>query len=317
MISLITGIHGFAGSHLADLLVQKGEKVYGLAHSLDNSYNIAHLGSEIQVYPADICDPFQVKQVLDSVRPEVIYHLAGMSYVPATVDRQEAMLDSHFKGTLNLLEASKQLNLKPKILWVGSSEEYGLVSRQNGRVDESNALNPFSLYGVSKSAAELLANSYYERGELEVVRVRPFNHIGPRQDSRFVIASFAQQIVEIEAGGEPVLKTGNLDSERDFTDVRDTVRAYYLAMMDGTPGEAYNVCSGIARKIGDVLTELIRQAGCSIKVESEAERFRPNIPVNHRGDYSKLRAATGWQPEISLDASIGDILAFWRKKQGV
>lgn len=314
MINLITGIHGLAGSHLADLLVGKGEQVYGLARSLDNSYNVTHLKNQIQVLKADICDPLQVKQVLESVQPDAIYHLAGMSYVPTTVDRWGSMFDSHFKGTLNLLESARQLNLKAKMLWVGSSEEYGIINREEGLVDENHPLKPFSLYGVSKSAAELLANSYHERGDLEVVRVRSFNHIGPRQDCRFVVSSFARQIAEIEADKKPVLKVGNLESERDFTDVRDTVRAYFSVIKKGKSGEVYNVCSGTDRKIRDVLMELIRQAGVSIEIKSDEERFRPNIPVNLGGDFSRLKALTGWQPEIPLEKSLEDILAFWREK---
>ena len=312
MIHLITGIHGFAGSHLADLLVKKGEQVCGLAHSLDNDQNIAHLGNKIKVYQADICDRLQVEQVLDSVRPTAIYHLAGMSYVPATVD--SAMFDSHFRGTLNLLESAKELKLKAKTLWVGSSEEYGLIKQGNGLVDECHPLSPLSLYGVSKSSAEMLANSYHERGDLEVIRVRPFNHIGPRQNSRFVVSSFARQIVEIEAGKEPILKVGNLNSERDFTDARDTVRAYLSVMNVGQSGDVFNVCSGKTKKISSLLGDLIEQAQVEIKVESEAERFRPNIPVSLAGDYSKLQAATGWRPEISLEASLGDTLTYWREK---
>lgn len=314
MINLITGIHGFAGSHLADLLAKNGEKVYGLAHSLENNSNVAHLGNSIQVLQADICDQNQVKQVMESVKPDAVYHLAGMSYVPATPDSLGALFDSHFKGTLNLLESLKQLKLKAKILYVGSSEEYGIINRDRGPAEESQTLNPFSYYGVSKSAAGLLANTYHECGDLEVVRVRPFNHIGPRQDKRFVISSFARQVVEIEAGAEPILKTGNLESERDFTDVRDTVRAYYSVMNSGLSGEVYNVCSGNSKKIKDLLAELLAQVKIPIEVQSEEGRFRPNITVSLLGDNSKLKALTGWRPEIPIETSLRDILGYWRGK---
>lgn len=312
MINLITGIHGFAGSHLADLLVEKGETVYGLARSPDKNLNVAHLGNNIQVMRADICNSAQVRQALESVRPDAIYHLAGLSYVPTTGD--SSVFDSHYKGTQTLLESAKQLKLRAKIVWVGSSEEYGAINKDDGPINEKFQLNPMSLYGVSKSAADLLANSFHERGELEVVRMRPFNHIGPRQDSRFVVSSFARQIAEIEAGAEPVLKTGNLESERDFTDVRDIVRAYHAVMQRGKSGEVYNVCSGKTKTIKDVLTELIAQAKPDIRVESDADRFRPNARVSFLGDFSKLKTATGWYPEILLEKSLRDTLDFWRNK---
>ena len=312
MRNLVTGINGFAASHLADSLIAKGEEVFGLARNPEKNENIRHHGECIKVFPCDIRKPAEVQQVLETVRPQRIYHLASVTFVPAVAQDWNASFDTIFFGTSNLLEAVKQARLQARILWVGSSEEYGMPPPEEYPLKENRVLAPLSLYGVAKASADVLADSYVRREGFDLVRVRPFNHIGPRQESRFASSSFARQIAQIEAGASPVIKVGNLEARKDFTDVRDTVRAYHAIMEKGLAGEVYNVCTGKSISVKSILEGLVSHASLPISVEIDPERYRPEPPVNYYGDHSLLTRRTGWFPEIPIQTTLRDILDYWR-----
>lgn len=314
MRNLVTGINGFAASHLADYLMARNEEVFGLARHPEKNENLRHLGERVKVFPCDIRNASDVLQVLETVRPQRIYHLASVTFVPAVAQDWHASFDTIFFGASNLLEAVKQLKLQARVLWVGSSEEYGMPALEEYPLKESRVLTPVSLYGVAKASAEVLADSYVRRDQLDVVRVRPFNHIGPRQESRFMSSSFARQIAQIETGAPPVIKVGNLSACKDFTDVRDTVRAYHSIMERGVAGDVYNVCTGKSLSVKSILEGLVSQASMPISVEIDPERYRPEPPVNFYGDPSWLTQRTDWLPEISIQATLRDILNYWRQQ---
>jgi GDP-4-dehydro-6-deoxy-D-mannose reductase len=311
--NLITGIHGFAASHLADLLLEQNEEVFGIARSLANDRNVKHIQDKIKVFPCDIRDRSAIKKVLEAVRPDRIYHLASVSFVPQAEKEGKIPFETTYYGTWNVLESVKELGLNCRTLFVGSSEAYGMVAEKEGRVQEGRALQPVSLYGVSKAAADLLAHSYFLREGLDVVRVRPYNHTGPRQDSRFACSSFARQIAAIEKGAEAVIKTGNLESYRDFMDVRDTVSAYHAIMKHGKAGEVFNVCSGEVTSVQAILDTLLGISGIPIRIETDRQLFRESKPVSAGGDNSLLKQRTGWRPKIGLDETLRDLLDYWRK----
>ncbi|MFQ5672431.1 MAG: GDP-mannose 4,6-dehydratase [Nitrospinales bacterium] len=314
MRNLITGINGFAASHLCDLLLANGEEVFGIARTLGNADNIKHVADRVRVFPCDVRVFGEIREVLEQVRPDRIYHMASVSFVPAVTRDWSLAFETNVLGTFHLLEAVRQLGLNPRVLCVGSSEEYGATDPEAMPIRETALLQPISLYGVTKASADLLAASFSRREELDILRVRPFNHVGPRQQSRFVCSSFARQIAEIEVGKNPVLKVGNLEAQKDFTDVRDTVRAYHALMNKGASREAYNVCSGQTVSIKFILESLTRMSTASVQVEIDLTRYRPGTPVRYYGDHSLLTRQTGWVPEIPLERSLLDTLTYWRSK---
>lgn len=317
MRALITGIAGFAGSHLAELLLQETDwDVWGTIHRTD--HNVAHLRDHLHLVPVDLRDPEAVTRLVRQARPDRVYHLAGQSYVPASWDAPWATFELNVRPQLNLLEALSAADLAPRVLVVGSNEEYGLIRPEDLPVDETTPLRPASPYAVSKVAQDMMGLQYFLSHGLPVVRVRPFNHIGPRQRQEFVAPAFAKQIAEIEAGlHPPVVRVGNLDARRDFTDVRDMVRAYYLALERGEPGEVYNLGSGEAHSIQELLAILLELSTVEVTVEQDPTRMRPtDVPVSIC-DATKFRAQTGWAPQIPFRKSLWSVLEYWRQVVGV
>jgi GDP-4-dehydro-6-deoxy-D-mannose reductase len=229
-------------------------------------------------------------------------------------------LGNNIRGQLNLLEGLVRLGLSPKTLIVGSGEEYGMVRPEELPIKETNPLRPYSPYAVSKVTQDLMGYQYFISHRLPIIRVRPFNHIGPRQSEGFVAADFAKQIAEVKAGLRPaVIKVGNLEARRDFTDVRDMVRAYYLALLKGEPGEVYNIGSGVAHSIEELLQALLEESAMKLKVEKDPELMRPSdVPVVV-SDATKFRERTTWTPTIGFRESLSDILNWWhaRVKEGL
>jgi len=313
--NLITGIHGFAGSHLADWLLKQNEEVVGLARPGSDSSNIKHIEKQVQVFPVDIRDRQELKKVLAAIRPERIYHLAALSFLPDAEKAEAVVFDTNFTGTLNLLQAVKELQLNCRFLFAGSSQVYGAVTEKDSPVKETTSLRPVSLYGVSKASGELLALSCFSRDGMDVVGVRPFNHIGPRQSSRFACSSFARQIAAIENGATAVMKTGNLESYRDFMDVRDTVRAYHAVMEKADAGDVFNVCAGKTVSVQSILEGLLELTDIPIRIERDEELFRPEEPARICGDHSLLTEKTGWHPETPLKQTLQDLLNHWRENQ--
>ncbi len=314
MRALITGISGFVGSHLAEFLLQETDwQIAGTVYGrLDN---IAHLRDRLTVYPAELSRLEVVRFILDETRPEYIFHLAAQP-IPA-LSRLDPWftLENNIRAQLNVLESVVQLGLAARVLVVGSSEVYGQVTPEELPIDEEAPLRPNSPYGVSKIAQDFLGLQYYLSNQVEVVRVRPFNHIGPRQRLGFVAPDFACQIALIEAGKRaPEVQVGNLDAERDFSDVRDIVRGYYLALTRGRAGDVYNLGSEQAHAIQYILDTLIRLAGQPVKVAPEPSRMRAvNVP-KLVANCQKLRTQTGWRTSIPLEQSLTDVLDYWREQ---
>jgi GDP-4-dehydro-6-deoxy-D-mannose reductase len=317
MKALITGITGFAGSHLAELLLAEHPEVelYGIYRWRSRTENIDHLIDRVNMTETDLRDYSSVHKVLAAVRPDVIFHLAAQSYVPSSWSAPTETLTTNITGQTHLFEAIRALQLDPVVQIACSSEEYGLVKPEETPIRETNPLRPLSPYAVSKVGQDLLAYQYFQSYGLRVIRTRGFNHTGPRRGEVFVTSNFAKQIASIEAGlRDPVIRVGNLDAVRDFTDVRDMVRAYWLAVTRGKPGEVYNIATGSGITIQELLDRLLALSTAEVEVEVDPERLRPSDVEILIGDSSKFRADTGWEPEIPLDQTLQDILNYWRER---
>jgi GDP-4-dehydro-6-deoxy-D-mannose reductase len=310
--SLITGAEGFAGSHLADYLLRLGDEVIGLVRDASDLANLAHIRGKIRIEEADVRDSECISRVLGETRPQRIYHLAAMSSPAASLGDPRLTYDVNFGGTLNILCAWRQLEFEGRLLVVSSAEVYGLVRREELPLREDAPLQPATPYAGSKAAAELLALQFFRSYGLPVVRVRPFNHTGPRQSSTFVCSSLARQIAQADAGTQkPSIAVGNLKAQRDFTDVRDIVRGYCLLLDKGVPGDVYNLCSGRAVTIEEILGILKSFATRPVQVEVEQPRVRAQDAAIVRGDATKTQVAVGWKPEIEWNTTLRDLKLYW------
>lgn len=316
MKCLITGITGFAGSHLAEYLLARGDcEVHGTVRWRSRMDNIAHITNRLSLHHCDIRDPLALTEVIRKIQPDRIYHLAAQSFVPMSWLAPSETLATNILGQTNLFEAVRAYCPAVRIQIACSSEEYGLVLPQETPIKETNPLRPLSPYGVSKVAQDMMGYQYHQSYGLHIVRTRGFNHTGPRRGEVFVTSNFAKQIAEIEKGKrEPVVYVGNLDAVRDFTDVRDTVAAYYLALEKGVPGEVYNVATGRGYRIREVLDMLLGMSGAKIRVEQDKSRLRPSDVELLVGSSEKLRQATGWEPRFSFDQTLRDLLDYWRSR---
>jgi len=313
---LITGITGFAGSHLADhCLTVPGVDVHGLIRWRSRTENIEHLDGKITLHECDLRDAGSTRDVIEHVRPQFIFHLAAQSFVPTSWRAPSESLTTNVLGQLHIFEAVRKIEHKCRIQLACSSEEYGMVYPNEFPIKEENPLRPMSPYGVSKVGQDMLGYQYFMSYKTDVVRTRAFNHTGPRRPPVFVASDFARQIVDVEKGlRKPVIYVGNLDAVRDFSDVRDVVRAYWLSLEKGKPGEVYNICSGKAWKIRDILDVLLGMASAKIEIRTDETRLRPSdVPVL-LGDCSKFKRDTGWQPEIPFEQTLRDIMAYWRAR---
>ena len=313
MRSLVTGVGGFAGSHLADYLLADGDAATEIWGCDLSGVRRPYLSPRVRLLPADLREPEAARLVIEESQPERIYHLAGQAFVGDSWAHPWETIEINLRSQLNLFEAILASGLRPRVLVVGSAEEYGRTGVSNEPVAEARPLRPDSPYSVSKAAQDLLGLQYFLSHGLPIVRVRPFNHIGPRQSHKFVAAAFASQIAAIEAGQQPpVMQVGNLEARRDFTDVRDTVRAYALLLEHGQAGEVYNVGTGATRRIRDLLDVLLGLARVSIRVATDSGRLRPNDLPELVCDPSRLRAATGWEPRIAMEETLRDLLNYER-----
>jgi GDP-4-dehydro-6-deoxy-D-mannose reductase len=311
---LVTGITGFAGSHLADAMLRMGDvEIFGILRWRSRTENIEHFRSRVTLLECDLRDSTSTRDALEAVRPDWIFHLAAQSFVPTSWNAPHESISTNALGQLNLFEAVRRIGIKPRIQLACSSEEYGLVHADELPIRESNPLRPLSPYAVSKVTQDLLGYQYFKSYGMDVVRTRGFNHEGPRRPNVFVASDFAWQIAEVEKGRrDPVIHVGNLDARRDFTDVRDMVLGYWLALEKGEPGEVYNICSGKAYSIRQVLDLLLGMTECRLEVREDAKRLRPSdVPVL-LGDNTKFRQATGWEPHIPFEQTLRDELDFWR-----
>jgi GDP-4-dehydro-6-deoxy-D-mannose reductase len=313
--AFITGIGGFVGSHLAEHLLASGWQVSGSLSPRGHDELLLAVRDRLQLRCLEITDAEALRAALTESRPDTIFHLAGSAHVGSSFSAAAATLRVNLFGTLAVLEASRTLDPRPALVLAGSSEQYGLVDPALQPIRESTSTEPENPYGVSKLAAELLTRQAGRDEGFRVVCARCFNHIGPRQEPNFLVASIAFQIARMEAGKqETVLWLGNLKTQRDFTDVRDIARAYRCLAERGRGGEFYNVASGRATPIEAVVEAFRRLARVDFETRLDPSRLRPSDPPLKLGDASKLRLETGWQPEIPLETSLRDTLDYWRAR---
>jgi GDP-4-dehydro-6-deoxy-D-mannose reductase len=301
---------------MAEYALQHNAEVFGSIRWRSKTDNIDHLRSKITLVESDLRDLSSVRALLEATNPTHVVHLAAQSFVQASWRSPAETLSTNILAQVNLLEGLRGLKMSPRFLVVGSSEEYGLVEEDELPIKETNPLRPLSPYAVSKVGQDLMGYQYWKSYGLPIVRSRAFNHEGPRRGDVFVTSNFARQVAEIEAGlRDPVVYVGDLAPRRDYSDVRDIVRGYWALVERGEPGEVYNLCSGRAWTIRQVLDLLLEQARVkSIRVETDPSRLRPSdVPVLE-GDPSKIEKATGWKVEIPFERTLKDLLAYWRQR---
>jgi GDP-4-dehydro-6-deoxy-D-mannose reductase len=308
---LITGVTGFVGPHLARFLLDKNDVIL-FGTSLNKHDNVPE---GITCLPMNLTDSASVYETIAKSRPDIIFHLAAQSSVAYSWEKPAYTLDVNVLGTIHLFEAVRQLHLNPIIQIACSSEQYGLVSPEDLPVTEQTSFHPLSPYAVSRLTVDLMSYQYFKSYGLKTIRTRAFNHTGPGQLDQFVCSRFAKKIAEIEKGLEPpMLRVGNLDAIRDFTDVRDVVRAYSLCVEQGEPGEAYVIASGAGRTIANVLQMLLSLSTVTIQISTDPDLLRPSdVPVLY-GDSQKCFQVTGWKPTITFEQTLSDLLNYWRKR---
>jgi GDP-4-dehydro-6-deoxy-D-mannose reductase len=312
---LITGVTGFAGNYLAEHLFSVGGYDVSGTYLLEDSLgSVGNIKDKLTLIKADLSEEKSVFKIVEDVKPDVIFHLAALTSPADSFKNPIATLNNNISLEVNLLEAIRRFNLlDTKILITSSADVYGRVAKENLPIDEETPLMPTNPYSVSKIAQDYLGLSYFLAYKLKIIRVRPFNHIGPRQSPNFVVSAFAKQIAEIEKNKrEPYLLVGNLDSRRDFTDVRDMVKAYVLAIEKGNDGDVYNLGSGVSYEISDVLNKLISLSSSRIGIRKDSALLRPSDDPELVCDSSKFNKLTGWKSQIPIETTLKDTLDYWR-----
>ena len=300
---------------MAEFLLAEGVEVVGTIRQRSRMEHIAHLKDHIKLIECELRDPISVEQLMDRERPDLIFHLAAQSFVPTSWNSPIDTIHNNVAGQIHLLEAIRRYGLNSKMQIACSSEEYGQVEPDELPIREDNPLRPLSPYAVSKVAQDYLGYQYFKSYGIHVVRTRTFNHTGPRRGENFVTSNFAKQIVEIEKGLRPaVLHVGNLQAKRDFTDVRDIVRGYWLALEKGVPGECYNLASGSCWTIEEMLQLLLSLTDIEVEVRPDPERMRPSDVEILLGSAEKFNSHTGWKPEIPFERTMADLLNYWRAR---
>ncbi|MBI4577260.1 MAG: GDP-mannose 4,6-dehydratase [Planctomycetes bacterium] len=304
---LITGATGFVGSHLSEALLARGDEVHGAVPNPAMASRMGEAAGRVCLQRCDVTDPDQVAYTLATTRPELVFHLAGVASVAASIDAPTLTFRVNAMGSLVVLEALRAMRKPPRLILVSTGDVYG--SPAGGQpLDENAPLAPTNSYGVAKAAADLMGYQYFRNYGLPVIRVRPFNHTGPGQGTRFVCSDWAHQVAAIEVGrADPVVRVGNLETRRDFLHVLDVVDAYLLLAEHGEPGAVYNVASGEARRVGDVLAWYLARATVPVRVETDPGRGRPTDTTVVVGDSSRLRAL-GWTPRRRLEEALEALL---------
>ena len=309
--ALIIGAAGFVGSYLARELWENQDMKVHVSKLPQEQLQMDHAC----VHDLDILQKEEVAGLLYEIRPDYIFHLAAQSSVSIAWKNPGLTVDVNVKGCIHVLDAVRELFYKPKILLVGSGEEYGQIRAGEVPVTEENHLRPGNIYAATKACQNMIGNIYAQAYDMHLMMVRSFNHIGPGQAPIFVVSDFCRQVAQIEAGlKEPVMYVGNLAARRDFTDVRDVVRAYALLIRQGKPGETYNVGSGHAHAIREVLDLILSLSAADIRIETDPNKIRPvDVPVIE-ADITKLHRAAGWSPSIPLVQTLQETLEDWRAK---
>lgn len=312
---IITGVSGFAGSHLAEYLADNDDyQLSGTYLSEKSLANVQKIQQKLKLARIDLTQKDEVLKLVEEIKPDLIFHLAALPAVGDSFSKPSEVIVNNVVAQINLLEAIRHNNLlDSKILVVSSADVYGRVPPEDLPIDEETKFYPTNAYAVSKIAQDYSAFQYYIAYGMNVVRTRPFNHFGPRQQTGFVVADWAKKIAQIEKKQtDPVLLVGNLNVTRDFTDVRDIVRAYVMLMEKGLNGEVYNIGSDTAHKIEDILNKLLVLSDAKITVSVDKTLMRPEDSPNRVCDSRKFRSLTGWKPEISLEQTLKDTLDYWR-----
>lgn len=306
---LIIGAAGFVGNYLIQHLMNDLHWTVVATKLPQEKLSI----EGVVVYDLDILNPESICDLLTDIRPDAILHLAAQSSVALSWKNPALTIDINIKGSIQVLDSIRTLNYKPRILLIGSGEEYGRILPEESPIKENNLLRPGNIYAATKACQNMLGKIYADAYQMDILSVRAFNHIGPNQAPLFVVADFCRQVAQIEAGLlPPVLHVGNLSAARDFSDVRDVVRAYALLIQHGVSGETYNVGSGHAITIEHILQKILEQSAVPIQVQVDPNRLRPiDVPIIE-ADITKLRQCTGWEPEIPIEQTITDVLNYWR-----
>ena len=309
----LTGATGFAGSHLVDRLLADGHELFALVHSATSHQQLPAV-AQVKEIPGDLLQLTSLKRVVAEVRPDIIFHLAGQAYPALSWQNPALTMAVNAGGTANLLEAAVAYG-RPRVVVVTSAEIYGPIRDDMLPLTEATIPEPRHPYGISKMAAGQLVSVYWQRYQLPVVEARPFNHIGPRQMPGFVVPDFASQLAAIKLGQKPpLMSVGNLNAQRDFTDVRDVAAAYVDLADKGHSGEAYLICSGQPVSIHDLLNILSEQADVTVEVVFDPARMRPSDTPRLYGSYGKIEEHTGWRPQIPLRQSLQDALNDWLER---
>ena len=313
---LITGITGFVGSHLAEHALDRGATVLGSMRWRSRTENIDHFADRIEMIRCDLKDLSSVQRLVQVANPDRVFHLAAQSFVAASWEAPAETVATNTLCQINLLEALRFLRPDARILVTGSSEEYGLAYADELPIRETNPLRPLSPYAVSKVSQDMMGYQYFKSYGLHIVRSRAFNHTGARRGEVFAESDFAKQLAEIEAGmREPIVHVGDLTPTRDYCDVRDVVRGYWDLLDGGTPGEVYNLCSGVDWPIGRILDFLISESSApGVDIRQDPERLRPSDVPILRGCRERIERAIGWRPEIPLERTLVDLLEYWRHR---
>ncbi|MBI2431167.1 MAG: GDP-mannose 4,6-dehydratase [Candidatus Levybacteria bacterium] len=312
---LITGISGFAGSHLAEALIAKNQyDVSGTYLSASSLVNLATVKKKLRLSQIDLIKKEDIASFVKEVKPDLVFHLAAFPAVGESFGHPEETIMNNIVAQLNLLEALRKFEFfECRVLVVSSADVYGEVAKKDLPIDEETRFSPVSAYAVSKITQDFLGLQYFLSYGMKVIRVRPFNHIGPRQSPGFVVADFAQKIAKIEKGlSEPFITVGNLDSRRDFTDVRDIVHGYVLLLEQGKIGDVYNIGSGKSYKISEILDMLLSFSKEKITVKKDQSLIRPQDLLERVCDNSRFVELTGWKAEIPLKQTLKDTLDYWR-----
>lgn len=315
MRTLVTGADGFAGSHLAEYLLSQDQEVIALVRNEKEAANLASFRSRLHLEEVEVRDEARVLKVLRNTKPERIYHLAAMSSPSASIGDPRLTYDVNFGGTLNILCAWRQLQFDCRLLFVSSADVYGSPRNEDLPLREDAPFRPANPYAGSKAASELLACQFFQSYGLPIVRVRPFNHTGPRQSEAFFCSNLARQIAEIDAGGRPFnVTTGNLKVRRDFSDVRDIVRGYFLLLEKGEGGDVYQLCSGQPVPLESILQILSSLISKPITAFVDASRMRSGEAPVVWGDPSKTKVATSWTPQYDLETTLRDLKLYWDQR---
>lgn len=311
---LIIGAAGFVGNYLIRYFTCFEEVDIYATKLLGESVNFP---DNVKTFNLDILNKDDIITLLYEIRPDYVFHLAAQSSVSVAWKNPAITIDINIKGAVNVLDAVRELYYKPRILLIGSGEEYGYIKANEIPIIEENNIRPGNIYAATKACQNMIGRIYAQAYDMEVIMVRAFNHIGPEQSSIFVVSDFCRQVAEIEMHmREPIMYVGNLAAKRDFTDVRDVVRAYALLIEKGIAGETYNVGSGRAYEIREILQKIVSMSEVEIEIRIDSNKIRPvDVPIIE-ADITKIREITGWKPSFTLEQTISETLDYWRKKLG-